>query len=280
MKKILTVALLVVTFLIVGCGDAKKAEKDGTEKDELAVILKDSFWVADSQNMIYLYDALIRQDREYLNQLILEGKVFYVDRDTIVSRFGVAADPDNVLILFREGRYTNKAGCTFKENLYSEQEYKDYLDEKKKESEIEKQKRKEKAEQQEQSLKRELHSWEEEKKAKKREAFTDVEDFLDDTESYTQCISSGNINEVARLEKLCADYDLKLSKYLGGSHQDKTVFYGVSKAQQILKERKNALEFYLHVAKYGENETYTKPMITHIQKAETLRQEFLDEYGF
>lgn len=64
----------------------------------LPFLLKNSFWVVDSDNIPYLVDALARDDTEYLEQLIIERKVFQVDHDTKVMRFGVSADKHFALI--------------------------------------------------------------------------------------------------------------------------------------------------------------------------------------
>ena len=44
MKKILAVALMTVMFLLAGCGKGKVEETP-------AVLLENSFWVADSENI-------------------------------------------------------------------------------------------------------------------------------------------------------------------------------------------------------------------------------------
>ena len=160
MKKILSVALIMITILFAGCGNDKSNEIP-------SVLLKNSFWVADSGNMPYLIDALSRDDVEYLKQLMLEGKVFQVDRDTKVARFGVAADEHYALISFKEGRYTNKSGCALKVSVYTEDEYQNYLEEKRKDEERREQERQAKIEKEKQDKEAQKKAEEE---AKRQEA--------------------------------------------------------------------------------------------------------------
>ena len=160
MKKFLSVALIIMTILFAGCGSKKNIEVP-------AVLLANSFWVADSDNMPYLIDALARDDTEYLKQLILEGKVFQVDRDTKVTRFGVVADEHYALISFKEGRYTNKSGCALKVSVYTEDEYQNYLEEKRKDKERREQERQAKIEKEKQDKEAQKKAEEE---AKRQEA--------------------------------------------------------------------------------------------------------------
>ena len=141
MKNFLSVALIFFTLFLVGCGEERnvaekldenknvglstnKVEQPAPEPEKVdAILVAGSFWVIESENMMYLKDAIARSDMEYLKQLTLEGKVYLVDKDTKVTRFGVAADENNVLISFKEGRYTNKSGYTFANNVFAEKEY-------------------------------------------------------------------------------------------------------------------------------------------------------------
>lgn len=113
MKKI-SVFLITLSLIMFGCGNKVEIKE---EKREEAILLKDSLW-CESEYAAEMNDANERRDYEYMRQLMIEGKVKSVDRDTKVERFGVAANPNNVLILFKEGKYTNKAGCAFAENVY------------------------------------------------------------------------------------------------------------------------------------------------------------------
>lgn len=47
MKKFLTVLLMFATIVVAGCGNKQIIETN-------AILLKESFWVADSENMQYL----------------------------------------------------------------------------------------------------------------------------------------------------------------------------------------------------------------------------------
>lgn len=129
MKNFLLVMFILLAVIFSGCGTEKTTEQSQsvteTEKNDkvASILLKNSFWVMDSDNMKYLNDAIARKDAEYLDQLMIERKVFFVDKNTKVTRFGVAADKNNVLIIFNEGRYTNKTGCTHASNVVDEDEY-------------------------------------------------------------------------------------------------------------------------------------------------------------
>ena len=64
-----------------------------------------------------------RQDKDYIEQLILEGKVYQTDKDVPVIEFGIAAEKSDALIQFKEGRYSNKTGVTLRNFLLSESQY-------------------------------------------------------------------------------------------------------------------------------------------------------------
>ena len=132
MKKFLSIALIIAAMILAGCGNEKTVNQSTksttpaleTKNDKVdAILIAGSVWVLDSDNVPYLADAVARNDMDYLNQLMIEGKVFQVDHDTKVTRFGLASDKNNALILFKEGRYTNKTGCTFAQWVYDEKEY-------------------------------------------------------------------------------------------------------------------------------------------------------------
>lgn len=112
LRKFLLITLLIIVGISTGC---TSKEKKIAPKD--CVLLKGSFWVQDSNYMHDLRDAVYRQDKEYLKQLMLEGKIYQTDRDVRVIEFGVTAEKNDALIKFKEGKYTNKAGVTLKKNL-------------------------------------------------------------------------------------------------------------------------------------------------------------------
>ncbi len=130
--KLLTVALLLVAVILVGCGGEKSSEQPAPAEPKIeqlapelvnAVLVAGSFWTNESNNMSLLADAFTRNDMEYLNQLLLEKKVFRVDNNTKVMKFDTPTSDGSVLIQFKEGRYTNKEGYTFVYNVFTETEF-------------------------------------------------------------------------------------------------------------------------------------------------------------
>lgn len=253
MKKFLSVAFILVAMILVGCG-GKTADKYAPESEKVdAILLADSFWVVDAENMPYLTDAITRKDTEYLNQLMLEGKVFRVDKDTKVTRFGVAANENNVLIQFKEGRYTNKAGCTFKQYVYTEE---DYLVEKHKEEE---------------RLKKEFQTKMEQEK---QEVIALIQDCFGRTEKYFLIISTGNEEELKSLAELCSRDERRLIEAEAKSYSDMELYKMLNKARDVVTSRGVSILNYLNFKiKDGETEKYH-------QKAEQFRQEFKNKYGY
>ncbi len=269
MKKILSVVLILFAIIMFGCGEKNsipqpapvesKTEQSTVDKIE-AVLLADSFWVLDSENMPYLADALSRQDAEYLDQLMLEGKVFHVDKDTKVTRFGVAADKDNVLIIFNEGRYTNKTGCTFARYVINKENFHSYLEN------------------------------------QKKKKFTLIQEGLNKTEKYADVIATGNLQEIIRMGKICLDCTNATKKLR--QEKDKELIEAAEMAIDILVARDCALSSYKSFIEYSEKaeqesliskkrrvydgmrETFKNNINKYSQEAEKKRQEFRDKYGF
>lgn len=97
-KKFLVIIIVFVSILFAGCG----WENGLSRKNEtLAVLLKDSFWVAESENIPYMIDAISRKDTEYMKQLMLEGKVFIFDKDTKVVQRCSVSGKNNMEVLFK-----------------------------------------------------------------------------------------------------------------------------------------------------------------------------------
>ena len=203
MKKIFAIALMTIAILFVGCGGSKSVNESASEKVD-AVLVAGSFWVLDAENMPYLADALNRDDREYLNQLMLEGKVFKVAKDTNVIRLGVAANENNVLIEFKEGRYTNKSGCTFKSNVVAKDEFAAYA----------------------------------ENRTKKK--FALIQDCLSNTEKYSEVIATGDVKKVEQFCAVCLDNRNKLANLIN-QEKEKVVVESAYMASDIILERLNAL---------------------------------------
>ena len=74
---------------------------------------KTACWVADSNDIYYLADAVSRNDIDYLNTLIYKGKVFVVDKKTQVEIRSLY-DENIVMVYFLEGKYTGNWGYTIK----------------------------------------------------------------------------------------------------------------------------------------------------------------------
>ena len=259
MKKIFLVVLIAVAVIVSGCSGDKTADKPAPESDVDAVLVAGSFFVIDAENMSYLTDAIARKDTEYLNQLILEGKVFKVDKDTKVTRFGVAADENNVLIKFKEGRYTNKAGCTFKQRVYTEEEYQRYLE----------------------------NLTEETTKI--------IQEFFVNTDNYFEVVNAEYIEESKRISDVCLSVGEKLKMIKSSPHVDSEC---IKKVENILVNRYMTVSSYLSVVEYsqkaaqeqprtrnfdvytGMKNTFKKNVSEYHQKAEQARQEFRDKYGY
>lgn len=273
MKKFLAVTLILASIFVVGCGGEKFAGETP------AILLKNSFWVADSKNMKYLADALARDDMEYLKQLMLEGKVFQVDRDTKVVRSGLAANKHYSLISFKEGRYTNKSGCALNVAIYTEEEYQNYLEEKRKEEERREQENKRRAQerqaQREKERQEKIAQEQAKKDADKQEALALIQDCLSNSENYFIAITKDNEAELKQLAIALPENEKKLM--IAGTRVtrvDSDIRECMKHAREIIKNRGVAVLVYLQFkSKGGEVEKYH-------QKAEQLRQEFRDKYGY
>lgn len=235
-------------------------EKPKVERQVSAVLLKDSFWVMDSGDMPYLNDAISRKDVEYLKQLMIEGKVFHIDRDTKVTRFGVAADKNNVLILFNEGRYTNKTGCTHASNVIDEKEFPAYVE------------------------------------TQKKKKVNLIQKCLTNTANYSDAISAGNLTEIKILKSVClSDTNVLKSKV---QDSDSYTRECLQKAVEIIFKRDFALSAYESFIKYSKKaeredsrsknfrvydrmaKDFSEDVNKNLQEAERLRQEFKTTYGF
>ena len=264
MKKILAVALMFAFMIVAGCSSDNSSEVP-------SVLLKNSFWVTDSGNMPYLIDAIARDDVEYLKQLMLEGKVFQVDRDTKVTRFGVAANENYALISFKEGRYTNKSGCALKVSVYTEEEYQIYLEEKRKEAEQREQERQAKIEKEKQDKEVQKKADEE---AKKQEAVALVQNSLARTENYYLLITEGNEGELRRMAEMCSEDEEKLMATEPRFYDNLDVREYVKKAHEIVRNRGVSVLVYL---KFKITDGIVEE---YHQKTEQARQEFRDKYGY
>lgn len=235
-------------------------EKPNVERQISAVLLKDSFWVMDSRNMPYLNDAISRKDVEYLKQLMIERKIFLVDKNTKVTRFGVAADKNNVLILFNEGRYTNKTGCTQASNVIDEKDFPEYISN------------------------------------QKKQIANLIQKCLMNTASYSDVISAGDLSEIKKLRSLCLnDTNVLKSKI---QESDSYTRECIQKAVKIIFERDFALSAYESFIQYSKKASqedshsrnsrvydsmakdFRSDVNKRSQEAERLWQNFRAEYGF
>lgn len=282
MKKIFAVACLVATIFICGCGGEKSAEQSAEPKVEQpapepekvdAVAVDGTIWAIDEENVAYLIDALDRNDGEYLKQLSVEQKAFLVDRDTKVTRIGKPAANDTVMIKFKEGRYTNKTGYTRARNIFTEEEYPAYLEAK--------------------------AAREQAKKDAERQEIIDlVQNYLSGSENYYDVIIGGNVDEMNQTNDFLKTAETKLIELKKAPNLDSNLREYVEKAHKIIINRGAAVLSILHAIEFAQkstqenlsqsdrnyyvgmsNSSKTAAVITH-EKADQLRQEFRDKYGF
>ena len=271
MKKfIYFIMSLLFLFLVISCGNNNEVnnsskspsiQQKNLESDKF-ILPKGFFLVEKSEYMPYLIDAIQRKDEEYLNQLILEQKVHYVEKDVKVSRFGYSSDPNNELIVFNEGKFTNKTGVTLKIFLLTEEQYNE----------------------------REKKLYEESKDL--------IIKCLNETDNYENIISSTDYNYVKNFEKLCHNNAIILEKKFYNDNTKKEIYDMVIKAHEIISERCSAIFFYLKVLEYYKKyeqttsnsidknvyknliKDYENKYNEFIQKEKQLRQEFFNKYGF
>lgn len=253
MKKFFLLALILLALIVSACGGQKtveqsapaepKIEQPALEPEKIdAIAVKGTLWAIDEENMKYLTDAVNRKDSEYLKQLVLEKKIFHVDRDTKVTRIGTTSDEGNVMISFKEGRYTNKTGYTFAYNVFTEEDYPAYL---------ETMKAKEQAE---------------------RQKIIDViHSYLVNIDDYFELILAGNTEGVKEIEKWIKtkEYEIIALKDDNGIPAD--IRECAEKAQKVVIYRYVVIHTYLEYGGVNEKD---------YQKAEKLRQEFKAKYGF
>lgn len=262
MKKFFLLTLMFLMIICAACGNKKSAEQPASAEPEKidAVLVAGSFWVTESENMPYLNDAINRNDVEYMKQLMLEGKVFFVDHDTKVIRFGVAADKNNSLIQFKEGRYTNKTGCAYANNVIAEADFPAYLE------------------------------------AQRQKKITQIKESLTSTEKYADVIAAGNLEEIERLSLYCLDKTNELKKFRLEQKDD--ILEQAELAINIIFTRDQALRDYKYFIEYSQKveqekqgtknfrayirmkDDYESDIYKHSQKAEQLRQEFKAKYGY
>lgn len=265
MKKFISLFIFAI-LLFTACGNEVKT--DGTSsgkeiaKEENKILLAGSFWAENSDYMAFLTDALRRNDKEYLQQLIIEKKVFFVDKNTLVKSFGYTADQNNELISFAEGRYTNKTGRTLKKFLLTEEEYRNR-----------------------------------EKKARE-EVVSLIKKYFDETADYETIAKSSDYNYIDRFKELCSNRSKDLENLFLQDKYNNEINIVLKKASDIIGERRSAIFYGLKVLensqKYSQElekspkkimyknliQDFQKQLNKSIQKEKQLRQEFLSTYGF
>lgn len=87
------------------------------------VILRKTIWVKTPADVDDLVAAVKRKDAAYLDQMIYDGRAFYVFADTRVYRSPSGLYDGVVFITFLEGQYTNQRGYTFEKCVPLEDDY-------------------------------------------------------------------------------------------------------------------------------------------------------------
>lgn len=274
------VGTFFITYFVLDSRDklvddsVPEPEKEDIEVN--AVLLKDSLWAIDEENMAYLTDAVQRDDIEYIDQLNIEKKVFATDRDTKVVRIGEVTPEGTVAIRFKEGRYTNKLGKAYVFNVISEEEYPAYLEEKKHEPK--------------ELIKNGLASTDNFFELMKAENFK------------TENIDSKNIEALIQMRDLCNALASEMKEKSEDSQVDADTRECMQKAREIILRRGAAivaclnfidqLQQYKQKAAQGklsaqENANFKKQYPLTVQStfdlckdAEKLRYAFKNKYGF
>lgn len=264
MKKFLSVALIIMTILLAGCGNEKTAEQSASVevKNEQpvpevkkidSILVAGSFWVLNSENMPYLSDALTRSDADYLKQLILEEKIFRVDRDTKVIQSG----ENNTQISFKEGRYTNKIGYSFTYNIFPEKGYPDtYL------------------------------------KSQEQEPMVLIHHGLAGTDNYFELIETDNIEALNQMITLCETIGRKIRENAEGTQINSSTRECMIRARELILYRGAAihahLEYKKNISQWEDNSPKHKReredalRVTYelCKDVERLRQAFRNKYGY
>ena len=117
--------MILLTGAAIGyahIGDKQQAEKAAQPKQETkkmdyeGYINKDTFFCDDYETLIRLSDAMQHNDKSLIKQLVLEGKIHGIGRDTkaVITDTGLI-DKNAVTIVIEEGKYDLKSGYTFKD---------------------------------------------------------------------------------------------------------------------------------------------------------------------
>lgn len=112
MKKFLTVVLIILIINIVGCGSSKYSDETYLEERV--------FFVDDKENIDDFIEGAGRNynsefDEEFLQQMLLEGRIKFSDKEVKVAVTDEIKGGKIVEIKFLQGRYKNKTGYVFPE---------------------------------------------------------------------------------------------------------------------------------------------------------------------
>lgn len=102
---------------------AKKVSRIPQITTVTGVILRKTIWVKTPDDVDELVAAVKRKDVAYLDQMIYDGRAFYVFADTRVYRSESGLYEGVVFITFLEGQYTNQRGYTFAKCVPLEDDY-------------------------------------------------------------------------------------------------------------------------------------------------------------
>lgn len=273
MKKLFAIALIAATIFICGCGNQTaeqpapnnpKVEQPAPEPERVdAVLVAGSFLTFDAENMPLLADALNRNDIEYLKQLVVEEKIFRVDKDTKILQIDEATSDGSIAIHFKEGRYTNKDGYAFAYTVFTEKEYPvAYLE------------------------------------TQEQPPLQLIQSALAHTDNFFESIKSEDVEALNQLLTFCEVTGKKLRETANNSQLDFATRECMTRAREILLHRGAAISGDLDVIKYrhkSEQENLSADEISQYKKehklavevtyqlskdALRLRQDFKTSYGF
>lgn len=128
MRKFLSVMCIFMIMISIGCGEeqSRKEEDSFVEKAtylkereaELkrlnmseGIIIKNGFWVEKEENISEYLDAWESQDDEFFAELVKEGKIYHVDKETRIYFSNEKLNNGKIVqIRFLQGKYKNKTG--------------------------------------------------------------------------------------------------------------------------------------------------------------------------
>lgn len=133
-KPVIALLLLTLPLLLLGCHDStsdnensfvvkakylqeEEAERKRTNTSE-GIMVMNSAWGNSLSDADALEKALLNKDAEFLNQLVLEGRVHIVSSETRVIFYNTPVGNGRIKIMkFLRGKYTDKSGYTLKEYI-------------------------------------------------------------------------------------------------------------------------------------------------------------------